>query len=156
MVCWALIGTSFETLVRSKWKIKSVIIGAVAASVLFGFYHYAHSAPFNQTSMVLFLMLPSIATALTYFLTRNVYAAIIVQNFLGMVGVIGNIPNLDPFRQPMAPVYAMAAVSVAALLTAIYMILRVSMKKIKHRKNQNIDVLNEAETKDTSRGDIEA
>jgi membrane protease YdiL (CAAX protease family) len=155
IVCWALIGTSFETLGMSKGKIKSVIIGAVAASVLFGLYHYAHSAPFNQTSVVLFLMLPSIATALTYFLTRNIYAAIIIQNFLGIVGVIANIPNLEPFRQPMVPVYVMAAVSVAALLTAISVILRRSMKKkVKQKKNPSL--ANDSEIEKTNNGDIEA
>jgi membrane protease YdiL (CAAX protease family) len=154
MVCWALIGTSFETLSRSKGKIKSAIIGAVTASVLFGLYHYAHSAPFNQTSVVLFLMLPSIATALTYFLTRNIYAAIIIQNFLGIVGVIANIQNLEPFRQPLVPVYVMAAVSVAALLTAISVILRRSMKKVKQKKNPSL--ANDSEIEKTDNGDIEA
>jgi hypothetical protein len=70
MVCWALIGSSFESLTKNQNKgeaVSSILIGAVAASVLFGVYHYAHSPPFNQTSIVLLLMLPSIATAVTYF-----------------------------------------------------------------------------------------
>jgi hypothetical protein len=62
MVCWALVGSSFESLAKNNNKgriVSSVIIGGVAASVLFEVYYYAHSPPFNQTSMVLFLMLPS-------------------------------------------------------------------------------------------------
>lgn len=84
LVCWALIGPSFESLAKNinKGRIVSFIVGAIAASVLFGVYHYAHSPSFNRTSMVLFLMLPSIATAITYFLGRNVYAAVMVQNFM--------------------------------------------------------------------------
>jgi hypothetical protein len=158
VVCWFLIGTSFESLSKSKGKIKSVIIGGVAASVLFGLYHYAHSAPFNQTSVVLFLMLPSIATALTYFLTRNIYAAMIIQNFLGIVGVIANLPNLEPYRQPMVPVYAMAAASVAALLTTISVILRRSIKRIRKKKNNNNNQTSAAsklEVKETHNGDTE-
>jgi hypothetical protein len=84
LLCWALIGSSFESLTKNinKGRIVSFIVGAIAASVLFGVYHYAHSPSFNRTSMVLFLMLPSIATAITYFLGRNVYAAVMVQNFI--------------------------------------------------------------------------
>jgi hypothetical protein len=126
MVCWALIGSSFESLARNKNKgrIVSVIVGAIAASVLFGVYHYAHSPPFNQTSMVLFLMLPSIATAVTYFLGRSIYAAVIVQNFMGIVGVLAGLPNLDEYRQPMVPIYALSAVSVAALVILVSLMLK--------------------------------
>jgi hypothetical protein len=35
--------------------------------------------------MVLFLTFPSIATAVTYFLGRDIYAAVIPQNFKGLV-----------------------------------------------------------------------
>ena len=116
MVCWALIGSCFESIAKNnnKRKIISVITGAVAALVLFGMYHYAHSPPFNQTSFVLFLMLPSIATAVTYFLGRDIYAAVIVQNFMGIFGVLANLPALEPFRQPMVPIYTLSAVSVDA------------------------------------------
>src|SRR5215207_7185383 len=67
LLCWALIGSSFESLAKNinKGRIVSFIVGANAASVLFGVYHYAHSPSFNQTSMVLFLMLPSVATGVT-------------------------------------------------------------------------------------------
>jgi hypothetical protein len=135
MVCWALIGSSFESLTKnnnSGKKIMSVIVGAVAASVLFGVYHYAHSPPFNQTNIVLFLMLPSIATAITYFLGRDIYAAVIVQNFMGIFGVISNLPNLEVYRQPMVPIYAFAAVSVAALIISVSVILRRTQKEIQN------------------------
>ena len=130
MVCWALIGSSFESIAKNnnKRKIMSVIVGAIAASVLFGVYHYAHSPPFNQTNIVLFLMLPSIATAVTYFLGRDIYAAVIVQNFMGIFGVIANLPALEPFRQPMVPIYALSAVSVAALVISISVILKRTQK----------------------------
>ena len=137
MVCWALIGSGFESIAKNnnKGKIMSVIVGAIAALVLFGVYHYAHSPPFNQTSIVLFLMLPSIATAVTYFLGRDIYAAVIVQNFMGIFGVIAELPNLEVFRQPMVPIYALSAVSVAALVISISVILKRTQKEIQNSSN---------------------
>jgi hypothetical protein len=135
MVCWALIGSSCESLAKNKNKrrfVSSILVGAVAASVLFGVYHYAHSPPFNQTSVVLFLMLPSIATAVTYFLGRDIYAAVIVQNFMGIFGVIAELPNLEVFRQPMVPLYALSAVSVAALVISISVVLKRTQKGIQN------------------------
>jgi hypothetical protein len=142
MVCWALIGSSFESLVRNNNNnnrriVSSVIVGAVAASVLFGVYHYAHSPPFNQTSMVLFLMLPSIATAVMFFLGRDIYAAVIVQNFMGIVGVLAGLPNLEVYRQPMVPIYALSAVSVAALVVSVSVMLKRTEKWIQNSSKQN-------------------
>lgn len=136
MVIWALVGSSFESLGRRRHlgKVASVIAGAVVASVLFGVYHYAHSPPFNETTMVLFLMLPSIATAVTFFLGRNVYAAIIVQNFMGIVGVMAGLPELEAYRQPMIPVYVLTAASVAALVMSVSVMLRRAVKKMKIAK----------------------
>lgn len=130
MVCWALIGSSVESLAKNNntGKVLSVIVGAIAASVLFGVYHYAHSPPFNQTSIVFFLMLPSIATALIYFLGRDIYAAVIVQNFMGIFGVIGSLPNLEVFRQPMVPIYVLSAISIAALVVSVSVMLKRAQK----------------------------
>ncbi len=139
MICWALVGSSFESLARKKNKerlVSSVIVGAIAASVLFGVYHYAHSPPFNQTNMVLFLMLPSIATAVTYFLGRDIYAAVIVQNFMGIVGVMAGLPNLEVYRQPIVPIYALSAISVAALVISVSLMLKRSQKQIQNFSKQ--------------------
>lgn len=140
MVCWALIGSSFESLAKNnnKARILSVLAGAVAASLLFGVYHYAHSPPFNQTSMVLFLMLPSIATAVTYFLGRDIYAAVIVQNFMGIVGVLAGLPNLEAYRQPMVPIYALSVVSVAALVISVSVMLKKTERRITISKQRAV------------------
>ena len=153
MVCWALIGSSFESLARNNNNNKgrivlSVIVGAVAASVLFGVYHYAHSPPFNQTSVVLFLMLPSIATAVTFFLGRDIYAAVIVQNFMGIVGVLAGLPNLEVYRQPMVPIYALTAVSVAALIISLSITLKKTEKWIQNSSEQRV-----ASNKDKTTGE---
>jgi hypothetical protein len=153
MVCWALIGSSFESLARNNNNNKgrivlSVIVGAVAASVLFGVYHYAHSPPFNQTSVVLFLMLPSIATAVTFFLGRDIYAAVIVQNFMGIVGVLAGLPNLEVYRQPMVPIYALTAISVAALIISLSITLKKTEKWIQNSSEQRV-----ASNKDKTTGE---
>jgi hypothetical protein len=155
MVCWALIGSSFESLARNNNNnnnkgriVLSGIVGAVAASVLFGVYHYAHSPPFNQTSVVLFLMLPSIATAVTFFLGRDIYAAVIVQNFMGIVGVLAGLPNLEVYRQPMVPIYALTAVSVAALIISLSITLKKTEKWIQNSSEQRV-----ASNKDKTTGE---
>jgi hypothetical protein len=148
MVCWALIGSSFESLAKSKNKrriVPSILVGAVTASVLFGIYHYAHSPPFNHTSMVLFLMFPSIATAVTYFLGRDIYAAVIVQNFMGIVGVLSGLPNLELYRQPMVPIYALSAVSVAALIISVSLMMKKTERRIQNSAEQRV-VSNEDRT----------
>jgi hypothetical protein len=143
MVCWALIGSSFESVAKNNNNnnnkgriVSSVIVGAVSASVLFGVYPYAHSPPFNQTTIVLFLMLPSIATAVTYFLGRDIYAAVIVQNFMGIFGVMSELPNLEVYRQPMVPIYALSAISVAVLVISLSVILKRSHKQVENFSKQ--------------------
>ena len=84
-----------------------------------------------RQAIVLFLMLPSIATAVTYFLGRDIYAAVIVQNFMGIFGVLANLPALEPFRQPMVPIYTLSAVSVVALVISISVILKRTRKRYK-------------------------
>jgi hypothetical protein len=82
-------------------------------------------------------MLPSIATAITYFLGRDIYAAVIVQNFMGIFGVIGSLPNLEVFRQPMVPIYALSAVSVAALLISVSIILKKEVRREEEGSSSN-------------------
>jgi hypothetical protein len=133
VVCWAVIGTSFESLAKrkvSKNKAISILIGAVVASVLFGVYHFAHSPPFNEVNMVLFLMIPAIAPSVVYFLGRDIYATIIIQNFLGIFGVMQTI-DLQVYSQPAFQMYILTIPAIAALIVANIIIVRKShdMKK---------------------------
>ena len=117
VVCWAVVGGSFEAWSQSKGKVVGVIVGIVAANFLFGVYHYAHSAPFNQTWMVFFLMIPGLVTSLVYFLGRDIYATVIFHNFLGMTGVMQNV-DLERFSQPMYHLYILLVISVVVLIAA--------------------------------------
>lgn len=117
MVCWAVIGGSFEAWSQSKGKVVGMVVGIVAANFLFGIYHYAHSAPFNQSWMVFFLMIPGLVTSLVYFLGRDIYATILFHNFLGMTGVMQNV-DPERFSQPLYHLYILLVISVVALIAA--------------------------------------
>ncbi|NTU85018.1 MAG: hypothetical protein HGA45_37585 [Chloroflexales bacterium] len=52
LVCWALLGGTVEGLLRPRGRALAVVSAIVVADLLFGLFHYAHSAPFNQLSMV--------------------------------------------------------------------------------------------------------
>ena len=104
LVCWVLVGVAFESLLLTRKsiynsnkgkKIIPTVIAAVVTSILFGVYHFAHSAPFNQPSMVLLLMYPGVVTSLVYFMGRDVYATIIFHNFQALIGVMASISNIE-------------------------------------------------------------
>jgi membrane protease YdiL (CAAX protease family) len=115
VVCWALVGGAFEALTRRYGRWLSLVVGIISADLFFGVYHFAHSAPFNQVNMVLFLMVPGLVTGLVYFLARDIYATILFHNFLGMLGVIQNI-DVAFFSRPLYPLYALMLISIIALV----------------------------------------
>jgi hypothetical protein len=123
LVCWLVVGGSVEALAQPKGKWVAMVLALVAANGLFGFYHFAHSAPFNQLSIVLLLMIPGLVTSLVYFLGRDIYAAILIQNYLGMIGVMRNM-DLDFFRQPLYPLYALTLLSIVMLLVVHWLLVR--------------------------------
>ena len=157
VVCWAVVGTVFESLVRSKmhgkgdnpnWKngtelhlnwtsirrkvttisVFSLIVGGIVSIVLFGIYHIAHSPPFNQPNMVLFLMIPAILTSVFYFIGREIYSTITIHNFLALIGVSGSI-DVTGLTQPLYPVIIIAFISVLVLIASnVFVVRRTIMK----------------------------
>jgi hypothetical protein len=115
MVCWALVGKGFERLFKEKSKPASILAGILMADIFFAFYHFAHRPPFNQLSVELFLLIPGLVTGLVYFIGRELYAAIVIQNFLGMIGVSRNA-DAQFYGQPLYPLYYLALLAVLALL----------------------------------------
>jgi hypothetical protein len=130
VVCWIVIGTVFESLTR-QWmekndnkigknggnmrtaSILSVIIASLISIVLFGVYHFAHSPPFNQPNMVIFLMIPAILTSVFYFGGREVYSTITIHNILALIGVSGNI-DVTPLAEPLYPIMILARVCISS------------------------------------------
>ena len=92
VIYWAVVGTAFESIFKYKSKkLKSIILTATISTILFGAYHFAHSPPFNQPNMVLFIMYPGVLTSIIYFIWPDIYAAIIFHNFQALFGVMGGI-----------------------------------------------------------------
>jgi FtsH-binding integral membrane protein len=121
LVCWAVVGATFESLTKRTAKAVSLVVGIIAASVLFGVYHFAHSPPFNTVGLVLTLTLVGVITSLFFFISRNVYGSIVFHNFLGIFGVLQALTasgNLTAYDQPMYPAYVLALVSVIIVIAA--------------------------------------
>lgn len=123
LVCWVVFGTIVAQALRPRGRASATVAAIVITTVVFSLYHLGHSAPFNQPRMLLVLLLPGLVTSLVFFLGRDVYAAILVQNALGMTGVMQNV---DPqvFGQPLLPLYALTLTSVGALIVADWWLIR--------------------------------
>jgi membrane protease YdiL (CAAX protease family) len=115
MVCWAVLGNTAAIVTARKDRVLAVGVGLVVSSVLFGAYHFAHSSPFNQVPVVLFLTWVGVVTSLVYFIGRDVYATAIAHNALGMTGIMNTAP-IEALRQPLYPLYALALLAVLALV----------------------------------------
>ncbi|HEX6267787.1 MAG TPA: hypothetical protein VFZ81_12945 [Burkholderiales bacterium] len=118
MVCWALVGATLRSALRPWSRAGAVLLAAAAASVLFGVYHFAHSPPFNEIRMVLFLTAVGFATSLWWFASRDLYGTVVFHNFLGVTGVLaaleaaGKVPER---AEPALPLIATAALVTAAI-----------------------------------------
>ena len=101
----------------------------MAASVLFGLYHFAHSTPFNTIGMVALLTGVGFVTSAFFFLSRDIYATIVFHNLLGVFGVVqalaasGRLETLDS-KQPALMVMAAAAAVVLGLLDCVQFVSR--------------------------------
>lgn len=125
VVCWAVVGGVLSR-VFSDRKSLGIPAAALVASVLFGIYHFAHSAPFNTVGMVAFLTAIGLLTSVVFFLSQNVYATIVFHNFLGVFGVLKAMAaqeNLTAFEVPQWPLIGTAAVGLAVLVLARALIL---------------------------------
>lgn len=88
LVCWGLVGSALEAALRPWNRAAAVVLAALAASVLFGAYHFAHSAPFNEPRMVAFLTGIGLVTSLWWFASRDVYGTAVFHNFFAVTGVL--------------------------------------------------------------------
>ncbi len=54
---------------------------------------------------------------------------------MGIVGVMAGLPDLEAYRQPMLPIYVLSAVSIAALIVSVSVVLRKPAKQIRITRN---------------------
>lgn len=120
IVCWALIGNSIR-LFPFRQKTIQIISLILISSIVFGIYHFAHSPPYSDPTMVGFLTGIGLVTGIAYFVFKNIYSAILIQNFLGMTGISQNV-NLVNFSQPLCWVYGLTMVSILALVISYYLV----------------------------------
>lgn len=121
LVCWGLVGGTLLVALRAWSRVAAYAAAAVAASLLFGVYHFAHSAPFNEAGMVAFLTGIGFATSAWWFLSRDAYGTVIFHNFFGVTGVLAALKagGLVPAEPELAVPLVVTAVAVAAVfLTA--------------------------------------
>ncbi len=118
VVCWALVGGTLQAALRpwSRWG--AILVAATVASVLFGVYHFAHSAPFNEVRMVAFLTGIGFVTGLWWFVSRDVYGTSVFHNFFGVTGVLAALKagGLVPERPELAVPLVITALVVTVAL----------------------------------------
>lgn len=127
VVCWVVVGGAVEAVARGRGRFVGPVAGAVAASVLFGVYHFAHSPPFNTVSMVTLLTLVGLVTSLFYFGVRDIYGTVLFHNFLGTFGVLGALEasgNLNSFTELQPALLGTAAVAALLLVASDHLFLR--------------------------------
>src|SRR5215218_8032561 len=119
LVCWAVVGSVAESLLRDRGRWVSAILAAIIASVLFGVYHFAHSPLFDTIGFVVLLSVIGLMTSAFFFVSRDVYGTIAFHNFLGIFGVIRALDasgNLASFERPGVPLLVLAVVAIAVLI----------------------------------------
>jgi membrane protease YdiL (CAAX protease family) len=128
LVCWATMGSITENLTKEKvGNVFSIIIAILVSSVLFGFYHFAHSPPFNTWDMVILLTIIGIITGIFYFIVRDIYGTIVFHNFLGIFGVISALKatgNLTAYTTPIVPLFFTAFIAIIILILVDYLFMR--------------------------------
>ena len=126
MVCWAVVaGAVPGSLENRAWV--AVLSAAVIASVLFGVYHFAHSAPFNAPGIVAFLSIIGLVTSAVFFLTGDLYATIAFHNALGTLGIVRALDSADSlavFETVQWPLIATALGGLCVLVAVDVIVVR--------------------------------
>lgn len=127
IVCWAVMGSSVEAWLRPRGRTVSLVSAALVASILFGVYHFAHSAPFNTLGMVVLLTAVGLLTSMFFFISRDVYATILFHNFLGLFGVtrvLAEFGQLHSLERLQPPLLGMAVLTIVVLAVSDWALLR--------------------------------
>lgn len=117
VVCWVVLGAS----VRNALGPGIIPLGCAVcvAALAFGFYHFAHSPPFNTIRMVVLLTGVGLVTGLFFFISRDLYSTIIFHNVFALRGVMQALADngkLKAFERPQLPLIATAAVTFLVLV----------------------------------------
>ena len=126
VVCWAVVATAVVLNLPGLRPATAELIAAVIASLLFGLYHYAHSAPFNTLPMVAFLSLIGLGTSAFFFISRDLAGTVLFHNFLGTYGVVRALvaaKALGPMNALQIPLLGTAGLTLI-IIGAGYVLIR--------------------------------
>jgi hypothetical protein len=128
LVCWSLVGAGVGSSIGLRVsRVTQAIAVSVVASVTFGVYHAAHSAPFNTLSMIAMLTAVGVVTSAVFVLLRDVYGTIAFHNCLAVYGVLGTLVEtgkVSRYAGLSAPLLITALASLEILIVARTLLLR--------------------------------
>jgi hypothetical protein len=78
MVCWVLVGTHLQALVRAGGMLVAIPTGVAVTSILFGLTSLAHTPAAGVQDPLVPMILLGMVTALSFFALRDVYASVMV------------------------------------------------------------------------------
>ena len=119
LVCWAVAGAAIEAALRRRGTPLPALAAALAASLLFGVYHFAHSPPFDSVRVVAMLTGIGLLTSAFFLVARDVYGTIVLHNCFGLFGVLDALRRagrLESYTQWIPPLLATAAVALLLLV----------------------------------------
>lgn len=119
MVCFVLIGTHIQALLRSGSALAAISAGVAVTSVLFGFTTLVCFPALPQQDALLFTLCTGVLIALFFFTIRDIYATVLLATVCLVFGMAGRIS--PPALERALPAIAGAALLSLALLLAIHL-----------------------------------
>ena len=128
LVCWSVVGAVVGSSIGLRAsRGRQAIVVSVVASVIFGVYHAAHSAPFNTPGMIAMLTAVGAVTSAVFLLLRDVYGTIAFHNCLAVYGVLGTLVatgKVSEYGELRTPLLVTALASLVMLVIARTLLLR--------------------------------
>ena len=133
VVCWVLVGRALEDLLAFGPRRMATPLAALGSAVLFGAYHFAHSAPFNSPSMMALLTGAGLMTGSFFFISRDAIATILFHNFFGTFGVLRSLlasADVAALERLRVSLLAMAVLTSIMLAGAYWWLRRAHISKV--------------------------
>lgn len=120
IICWALTTATIAAARPSISVGRARPLALAPASVLFGLYHVAHSAPFNTPGMIVLLTGVGLLTGTFYLCTGEIIGTLVFHNFLALFGVLDVLDRsgrTPVYQHVQLPLVLTAAAALAVIVT---------------------------------------
>lgn len=120
IVCWALTTAAIAAARPAISAGRARALALAPASVLFGLYHVAHSAPFNTPGMIVLLTGVGLLTGTFYLCTGEIIGTLVFHNFLALFGVLDVLDRsgrTPVYQHVQLPLVLTAAAALAVIVT---------------------------------------